>query len=129
MTVNANLKRLSLAAPANCVQKKGAKRRWPRSANWLACACGSGVADDDALAVLVIRKAWLASSSSRYGSGARIVPQRLPPHRLQCMQHRERCHCGREVLEAVAGNQVPGGLVDGRVRQLEQPGQYVEEDH
>ena len=33
--VKANLKRLSLAAPRNCVQKSGAKRRSPRSRNWL----------------------------------------------------------------------------------------------
>lgn len=33
--MKANLNRLSLAAPANWVQKNGAKRRWPSSANWL----------------------------------------------------------------------------------------------
>ena len=34
-SVNANLSRLSFAAPRNCVQKSGAKRRSPNSANWL----------------------------------------------------------------------------------------------
>src|SRR5215207_7401797 len=34
MTVNANLNRLSLPAPRNWVQKNGAKRRSPSSANW-----------------------------------------------------------------------------------------------
>src|SRR3954466_4223032 len=34
-SVKANLKRLSFAAPRNWVQKSGAKRRWPRSSNWL----------------------------------------------------------------------------------------------
>src|SRR6185295_9590496 len=32
---SAFLNRLSLSAPRNCVQKKGAKRRVPRSWNWL----------------------------------------------------------------------------------------------
>ena len=36
ITVNANLNRLSLPAPRNWVQKKGAKRRWPSNANWFA---------------------------------------------------------------------------------------------
>ena len=39
ITVKANLNKLSLAAPANCVQKKGAKRRWLSSANWLGWSC------------------------------------------------------------------------------------------
>ena len=38
ITVNANLKRLSLPAPRNWVQKNGAKRRWPSRANWFGCS-------------------------------------------------------------------------------------------
>ena len=34
-TTNAFLNTLSLAAPRNCVQKNGAKRRWRRRSNWL----------------------------------------------------------------------------------------------
>src|ERR1700754_2584471 len=34
ITVNANLNRLSLPAPRNWVQKKGANLRWLSSANW-----------------------------------------------------------------------------------------------
>ena len=38
------MKRLSLAAPRNCVRKKGAKRRSRSRANWLACPAAAGAA-------------------------------------------------------------------------------------
>ena len=37
--MNANLNRLSLPAPRNWVQKKGAKRRCASSANWFGWSC------------------------------------------------------------------------------------------
>ena len=41
ITVKANLNRLSFAAPENCVQKNGAKRRCFYRANWLGCSGSS----------------------------------------------------------------------------------------
>ena len=40
--MKANLNRLSLAAPENCVQKNGAKRRWRSRANWLGSSWAGG---------------------------------------------------------------------------------------
>src|SRR3982750_2523327 len=104
MTVKANLKRLSLAAPANWVQKKGAKRRWPSRANWLACEGVSGAGTGEASAVDVIRDGK-GALSGRHGN-RRIVPHRLAADGLQRLQHRQRRQGSRHVLEAEAGQQV-----------------------
>src|SRR3954471_12210815 len=40
-SVKANLKRLSLPAPRNCVQKRGAKRRSRSNRNWLEAMSGA----------------------------------------------------------------------------------------
>jgi hypothetical protein len=61
--VNANLNKLSFAAPENCVQKNGAKRRWRSRANWLGCAAGCTAAG--AVSVVI----WISSCAGSCMAG------------------------------------------------------------
>src|SRR3954466_12265490 len=111
MTVKANLNRLSLPAPANCVQKKGAKRRCRSSANWLGCPGEAAGTVGSATAVLCM----LSSSGGLRRRRTGTVPLRK---RQQPKHHRDRGQRSGQVLERVARDQPSGCAQDDGVVRL-----------
>jgi hypothetical protein len=85
--VKANLNRLSLAAPANCVQKNGAKRRWRSRANWLGSSCAGGARG--APAAVAVHACWgvMRFTHSWLFCGGGLLhhaPRCLAPYRNDC---------------------------------------------
>ncbi len=96
MTVKANLKRLSLAAPENCVQKNGAKRRCPSRANWLGwLCCGTGAVMSTLVVLMAV--SW--------GSvGIHALPARpMSPRPIRILPGIGRCERPSARIAAITG--------------------------
>src|SRR5690606_20239504 len=98
------------AAPANWVQKKGAKRRCFSSANWLGWAAAAGWSAPSVAAMSCMTSSSLLFSSRLHGRPDAIL--RLPLRRQRGDHRPGRAGC-HDVLEGVAGQQLAAGLQDG----------------
>src|SRR4051812_43258754 len=122
MTVKANLKRLSFAAPENCVQKNGANRRWRISANWFGWAGGAGCTAAGAMVVFMFPSLDVSCLARLHARGAAAFARILYAIRsllAECGQHRDRRAGADDMLQRVAGHHFGGEMENDVVPEFE----------